>query len=68
MFIRDVQLTAFLFGWLIMRLLLLDRGVVVDEDEGALVFGVRVALRALVARAEITLPRPSTRCPNHGAT
>jgi hypothetical protein len=60
LFIRDIQLTVFLFGRLIMRLLLLDRGVVVDEDECAFIFGVGVALCALVARTEITLPHPST--------
>ena len=46
-----------------MRLLLLDGGVVVDEDECAFIFGVGVALRALVARTEITLPHPSTSYP-----
>jgi hypothetical protein len=46
-----------------MRLLLLDCGVVIDEDECAVVFGVGVALRALVARTEITLPRLSTKYP-----
>lgn len=36
-------------------LLFFDGGVVVDEDEGVLVVGVRVALGAFVARAEVAL-------------
>lgn len=51
-----------------MCLLLFDCGVVVDEDKCAVVFGVCVALRALVARTEIALPRPSTSYSSHGVT
>lgn len=36
-------------------LLLLHGAVVIDEDEGALVLGIGVTLRALVARAEVAL-------------
>lgn len=40
---------------LVFRLLFLDRAVVVDKDKRVLVLGVRVALRALVARTQVAL-------------
>ena len=46
-----------------MCLLLLHGGIIVDEDERPVILGVCVALRALVARTEITLLCLSMECP-----
>jgi hypothetical protein len=57
------KLTSFLFRRLILRLLLFHSRVIVHEDERSVVFGVRVALRALVAGTEIALLRLSVNRP-----
>jgi hypothetical protein len=61
------KLTSFLFGRLILCLLLFHSRVIVDEDERPVVFWVRVALRALVAGTEIALLRLSVDCPIHAS-
>ena len=50
---------AILGGLVVMGLLLFDSGEVVDEDKGAVVVGVDVALGSLVAGAEVALLRLS---------
>lgn len=49
-------LTSILICLVVFGLLFLDCAVVVDEDESAFVLWVRVALSALVSRAEVALP------------
>ena len=50
-------LTVILLWRIVVRLLFSYGGVVVDEDEGAVVFRIDVSLCALIARTEVTLQR-----------
>ena len=47
--------TSILPWWIIIRLLFLHSRIVVNENECAVVGGIRIALRTLVARAEVAL-------------
>jgi hypothetical protein len=50
-----MQRTAILFRWVVILLLLLDGRIVVDEDKGAIIFGIGISLSTLVSRTQIAL-------------